>query len=132
MEPQQKPQVQQAEQPTPEKEVSLRNRNLYEKAKISNKALDAIIVVGVIALIIVLLVGLNHRGFNVTFDSLGGTDVPSQTHMYDEAVEEPAAPTREGYTFGGWYLDKDFQEPWVFDVNTVGSDIKLYAKWNPA
>lgn len=129
MEPQQTTQVQQEE---PEKEVSLRNRNLYEKAKISNKALDTVIVVGLIALAVVLLMGLNHRGFEVTFDSLGGTDVPSQTHMYDEMLEEPAEPTREGYTFGGWYLDKEFKEPWVFDVNTVGGDIKLYAKWDPA
>ena len=124
-------QLQPAEKPE-EEEVSLRKRNLYDKAKISNKALDTFIVVGIIALAIVMFMGLSDRGFDVEFNSLGGTDVPSQTLMYDEFLAEPEAPTREGYVFAGWYLDKDYTNPWKFDVNTVGGDIKLYAKWEPA
>ena len=33
----------------------------------------------------------------------GGTAVPSQTVRYDETVERPDNPTREGYHLVGWY-----------------------------
>lgn len=43
-------------------------------------------------------------------------------------------PTREDYTFGGWYLDGDFTLPVISisesDLDTNGN-ITLYAKWTP-
>lgn len=39
----------------------------------------------------------------VTFDTNGGSAVDPQTVDYDEKVTEPAAPTKTGYTFAGWY-----------------------------
>ncbi len=40
--------------------------------------------------------------YTITFDSNGGSDVPSATYEYDEEVTEPTAPTREGFVFKGW------------------------------
>lgn len=65
----------------------------------------------------------------VTFESNGGTDVPSQTVHYGELVERPDNPTRDGYTFGGWYSDIDLQDPWDFETDTVQGNMTLYAKW---
>ncbi len=39
-------------------------------------------------------------------------------------------PTRVGYTFGGWYLDKACKNQGKIKA-TDKSDIQLYAKWNP-
>ena len=63
-------------------------------------------------------------------DSVGGTDVASQSLTYGEVIEEPAPPTREGYTFGGWYSDNALNDPWDFGTQVAG-DTELYAKWIP-
>ena len=44
-------------------------------------------------------------------------------------VSVPTTPEREGYAFGGWYSDKDFNTKWNFDTDTVTENINLYAKW---
>ena len=44
-------------------------------------------------------------------------------------VSVPTTPEREGYAFGGWYSDKDFNTKWNFDTDNVTEDINLYAKW---
>lgn len=44
-------------------------------------------------------------------------------------VSVPTTPEREGYAFGGWYSDKDFNIKWNFDTDTVTENINLYAKW---
>lgn len=45
--------------------------------------------------------------YTATFDANGGMFSDDETSInvptvYDEAIETPAEPTREGYTFGGW------------------------------
>ena len=37
-------------------------------------------------------------------------------------------PVREGYTFIGWYTDKDYKNKYDFNTK-ITSDITLYAKW---
>jgi uncharacterized repeat protein (TIGR02543 family) len=64
----------------------------------------------------------------VTFDSGGGTSVPSQTVEIDGTVTVPADPVRQGYTFVFWHLKGAVT---AYDFNTpVNSDITLVAKWD--
>lgn len=65
---------------------------------------------------------------NVAFNSNGGSDVVSQSLEYGRMAAEPANPTRNSYSFLGWYTDEACTTE--FDFNTpVTSDITLYAKW---
>lgn len=63
--------------------------------------------------------------YTVTFDSEGGSEIRSKKVGENGSVIEPSAPTKEGYTFLGWYLNDE-----KFDFNTkITSDITLTAKW---
>ena len=64
----------------------------------------------------------------VEFDSNGGSAVESQKVELNKKVKEPSTPTREGYTFEGWYLGND---KWSFIGYVVTEDMKLVAKWTP-
>ena len=64
----------------------------------------------------------------VSFDSNGGTPVATQTVEYNTPVNKPEDPTRDGFTFEGWYLDYGLERPWDFD-RKVTSSLTLYAKW---
>lgn len=66
--------------------------------------------------------------YTVTFDTQGGSKISSTTVNHNATVDEPEAPTKEGYTFDGWYTDKDCTEPYDFDTK-VTQNITLYAKW---
>lgn len=104
-------------------------RGLYRNVKISVKTLDKIIIGGIIVLVVLILYGVANNGYTVTFDSRGGTDVPSQELMYGDLVEEPDPPTREGYTFAGWYSDENCRYQWDMDTNQVIQSMTLYAAW---
>lgn len=72
----------------------------------------------------------NHTYYTVTFDSCGGSSVESQRVMEGNTVRNPEAPTRETYSFIGWYKKAtDNAEQWDFSTDRVNSDITLYAKW---
>lgn len=65
--------------------------------------------------------------YTVTFNSNGGTEVPSQKIKKGEKVVVPQDPTRKGFKFGGWkFKTKNYN----FD-DPVTSDIQLNAIWNP-
>ena len=66
----------------------------------------------------------------VTFISNGGSEVASQMVANDTAVTKPAAPTREGYIFTGWYTKDDNDKYELFDFGThITDNITLYAQW---
>ncbi len=67
--------------------------------------------------------------YTVTFDSMGGSGVDSQTINRGYKVTEPTAPTRDGYTFKGWYKDISGTFAWEFDEDVVTGNVVLYAKW---
>ena len=63
----------------------------------------------------------------VAFDSNGGSAVDAQTVLHGEKATEPADPSREGYTFGGW---KNGEDDYDFDA-AVTSNLTLTAAWTP-
>lgn len=62
--------------------------------------------------------------YTVTFQSEGGSEVASQIRANTPA-DRPADPTKEGYTFIGWY---NGEEKWNF-ADAVATDLTLTAKW---
>lgn len=68
--------------------------------------------------------------YTVTFDSNGGSSVPSQKVKYNEYVLLPSEPVRNGYNFAGWFAKPDLSgETWNFTGSAVTENITLYAKW---
>lgn len=71
----------------------------------------------------------NFAQYTVTFDSDGGSEVPSVTVISGKKVENPVTPVKESkdydYTFLGWFLD---DTEWDFN-NAITQDITLVAKW---
>ncbi len=63
----------------------------------------------------------------VTFDSNGGSEVEPQQVLHGEKATKPIDPTKERYTFEGWYDEND--DRWVFNGYSITFDITLYAKW---
>ena len=67
----------------------------------------------------------------VIFDSNEGTAVDSQLVPVGDKVAKPADPTKEGYTFSGWFTDKDCTNAYDFDdpVDGTQPEFTLYAGW---
>lgn len=112
-------------QPSQKREL----RGLYKHVKIPVPVLDAIIIGCILVIIVFLAIDLQNPGFTITFDSKGGTDVPAQNQMYGELLEVPEPPTREGYTFTGWYMDHACFELWDVENDIIEADMTLYAGW---
>ena len=67
--------------------------------------------------------------YTVSFDLQGhGDAIDAQTVNEGDKATEPAAPTADGYEFGGWYTDSACTAAYDFDT-AVTADITLYAKW---
>ena len=111
-----------------EKEIP-KFRGLYRYVKISVRSLDIIIGVCIAVIVIVFAIEMFSPGYTVEFDPNGGSDVASQHKMYGELLDTPEPPSREGYTFTGWYKDPACDMPWDMQTETVGTDMELYAGW---
>ena len=65
------------------------------------------------------------KSFKVTFNTDGAGDIAAVTVEEGNAVAEPTAPEKDGYTFLGWYngdAEYDF-------TAVVAADLTLTAKW---
>ncbi len=67
--------------------------------------------------------------YTVTYDSNGGSPVPSESVRSGSHATQPTAPTKSGKLFGGWFKDENCTDAWDFDVDTVDGNTTLYAKW---
>ena len=66
----------------------------------------------------------------VTFEMNGhGTAPVAQTIYTGDKLASVADPTAAGYTFGGWYTDKELTKAFDVENDTVSGDTTLYAKW---
>ena len=78
---------------------------------------------------VTLTANWSTNAYTVTFDGNGhDLDVVKVSVAYNTPVEKPATPTTLGYTFGGWYTDKDCTTAFDFDT-PITADTTLYAKW---
>jgi uncharacterized repeat protein (TIGR02543 family) len=66
--------------------------------------------------------------YTITFITNGGSSIEDIDAAFGEMISEPTDPTRDAYTFNGWYMDRDFIEAFTFDT-MPGNDIELYALW---
>ena len=67
------------------------------------------------------------ESWRVAFDAQGGSYVAPRYVAKNKMVSEPVVPTRDGYTFLGWYTAEG--EKWDFAKDVVTADMTLYAKW---
>lgn len=110
-----------------------------------------VVLIGIVALIVVLAIvfGLvfgvflkddsqtanvkNNADYKelitVSFECNGGIGAKSITLPVGDKLKTTPIPTREGYTFEGWFLDKDLQSPYSAEFVPAQS-VTLYAKWS--
>ena len=67
------------------------------------------------------------KTIKINFNSMGGSEVESISGVFGTAATKPAAPTRNGYAFAGWYSDSKCLQEYTFSI--FSDDITLYAKW---
>jgi uncharacterized repeat protein (TIGR02543 family) len=70
----------------------------------------------------------NINTYTVSFNSNGGSSVNNQTVNYNATATSPVAPTKTGYTFGGWYSDAGLTSAFNFST-AITANTTLYAKW---
>ena len=70
-----------------------------------------------------------RASFNITFNSLGGSHIPTEARYDGQEIGQLPTPIREGFTFDGWYVDLDDESTKVTEETLITSNITLYAKW---
>ncbi|MGO4500506.1 InlB B-repeat-containing protein, partial [Paenibacillus sp. 2RAB27] len=69
--------------------------------------------------------------YTVSFVVNNGIEIEGKQADYDTVITAPTVPTKENYTFAGWYKEAQLTNLWVFGTDKVLGDTTLYAKWNP-
>lgn len=94
----------------------------------NKKLIEAIILFLIVIsmLLLSIFVSACDKTCKITFDTQGG----SYVREYENSVPSEPTPTRDGYLFKGWYLNKECSGdkiafPFEAKKNTV-----LYAKWD--
>ena len=72
-----------------------------------------------------------EKGYWITFDANGGSYTAPVFYANGTAAAKPATdPTLPGYSFDGWYLDKDCTNP--ADFSKITTSTTVYARWKAA
>ena len=66
--------------------------------------------------------------FTIKFETNGGSKIDSVKVEKNGFLTVPVAPTKEGFTFDGWYTDKELTKKYDFSEEVTKS-FTLYAKW---
>ena len=74
---------------------------------------------------------INNSTYTVHFftNSSETFNIPNQTVTKGGLVNKPDTPKKNGHVFIGWYTDAACTTVWSFVVDTVNSDMTLYARW---
>lgn len=73
----------------------------------------------------------SSSSYSITYNLNGGVIKGEyQTSYFDNEGYILPVPTKEGYTFDGWYLDEQFESSRIMKISiATGRDIEVYAKW---
>ena len=66
--------------------------------------------------------------FVLTYNTNGGSEIKSESHKAGDEVTLDKTPTKEGYTFTGWYADKECTQK--IESVTMNSSKTVYAGWS--
>lgn len=78
---------------------------------------------------LIFLSSCDPKLYTVKFELNGGSpQIADKTFRIGDRIEEVQNPTKEGYTFDGWWVDEDFTTRFEFNQK-VGKDMTIYAKW---
>ena len=66
--------------------------------------------------------------YTLTYDSNGGTSCSSKVLNYNDNFDLSCSPTKNGYTFNGWYTDKTNGTK-VTTSNRIQQNTTIYAHW---
>ena len=120
-----------AKQPKAQREMF--GRGIYGSKDVPIRILDGLIGVLAGAALILIIYFTINGGFQITFDTQGGSQVAAQKLRYGQLVSKPEEPYKPGYDFQGWYGQIEGEETaWSFESEKVTGDITLYARWTPA
>lgn len=101
---------------------------LYSKINMSVSAANIMVASLTAVLVIALVFVIRHNGFTVKFDTDGGSYIQPVKVMHSEKLSPPL-PYKEGYTFMGWYKDRDKTVKWDIKNDSVEGSMTLYAGW---
>lgn len=101
--------------------------------------LQKIIVIGVLVLVVATSVTLGcvfgikptvtlDYGYNDGYWRFNEPKI-DDVNVLRYSAYSPPRPSRDGYSFQGWYKDTALTQPWINGADKVKSDITLYAKW---
>ena len=78
---------------------------------------------------LVLVASFKVNQYTITFNSNGGSEVAPITADFNTIITAPASPTRNGYTFAGWFENEDLTgEAYVF-TTMPAKNFTLHANW---
>lgn len=79
---------------------------------------------------VTLIAKYKAKSYGITYELNGGTNVEKNPNSYTYGSTITFVnPTRKGYSFNGWYTDKDFTNKVTGITDTSTDDITVYAKW---
>lgn len=109
-------------------------RGIYGSKDVPIRILDGFIIGAICFVMILVFWFATHGGYNVTFDTEGGSEIAAQRLKHGELAKEPEIPLKPGYTFCGWITSEDesLAKEWNFATDKVENDMTLYAVWMPA
>nr|MBQ4457161.1 InlB B-repeat-containing protein [Clostridia bacterium] len=76
-----------------------------------------------------LIVKYTRKNYALTYETNGGSYVGGVTRPYGSTVAlSGTIPTRDGYTFEGWYTDRELTQHAGNEI-TITDNTTIYAKW---
>lgn len=67
--------------------------------------------------------------YTVSFDTDGGSEVPSQEVEEGDYAVRPDDPTKDGMLFGNWFVEETHETPFDFENTAITEDTTVYASW---